>query len=617
LTKFLKVTVKKWKENSDNILEVLKITHRLNASALPLIAVKSLLFALNPFTTIILSSMVIDWLTWGKTFNSILQLAGIGVGVIFLLNIISAVINKHCSVQIDYCHRLFESKIGEKTLEMDYQQLESTKTQDLRTRIHADNNWGGGIHGVSYCFEQTLHSVFSLFTAFIIIIPLFNAKGTSDNFSSGYTMLFFAFVLSITILTLRFRRFADKKKFTLFDKMTEQSRLPFYFLFGGGLEYKSGKDIRIYSAQNLIAQHISSVIMPLRKSTSDSMSRSSGMADGISAAVTGLIEGAAYLFVALRAAAGALSIGAVVKYAGSIRQLAASLSSLILMLHEFSVCAGRFRSTIAYFNIPDVLYKGTLPVEKRSDNEYEIQFVNVSFKYPGSEVYALKNLSLKLNIGERLAIVGMNGSGKTTFIKLLCRLYDPTSGEILLNGIDIRKYDYNEYMSIFSVVFQDFNLFSFSLGQNVATSVKYHRQKVSECLKKAGFDERLKDMSKGTDTPLYKNFEEDGVEISGGEAQKIALARALYKDAPFMVLDEPTAALDPIAEFEIYSKFNEIVGEKTAVYISHRLSSCRFCHDIAVFHEGQLIQRGNHDKLISNKNGKYYELWNAQAQYYA
>ncbi|MDD6795823.1 MAG: ABC transporter ATP-binding protein, partial [Clostridiaceae bacterium] len=205
---------------------------------------------------------------------------------------------------------------------------------------------------------------------------------------------------------------------------------------------------------------------------------------------------------------------------------------------------------------------------------------------------------------------------KTTFIKLLCRLYDPTEGEILLNGINIKKYNYKEYLSLFSVVFQDFKLFSFSLSQNVASSVDYDEELVIDSLNKSGFSEKLEKLDKGIDTPLYKDFDEEGVEISGGEAQKIAIARALYRNAPFVILDEPTAALDPISEFEIYSRFKDLVGDKTAVYISHRLSSCRFCDDIAVFEDGRIIQRGNHDELLKNKDGKYYELWNAQAQYY-
>ena len=210
----------------------------------------------------------------------------------------------------------------------------------------------------------------------------------------------------------------------------------------------------------------------------------------------------------------------------------------------------------------------------------------------------------------------MNGSGKTTFIKLLCRLYDPTEGQILLNGIDIRKYNYGEYMNIFSVVFQDFQLFALPLGQNVAGQVDYDPVRAEDCLQKAGFGDRLEKMPKGLETYLYKDYDKDGVDISGGEAQKIAIARALYKDAPFIILDEPTAALDPIAEAEIYEKFDEIVEDKTAIYISHRLSSCKFCDRIAVFHEGSVIQQGTHTQLLSDEAGQYYALWNAQAQYY-
>lgn len=171
-------------------------------------------------------------------------------------------------------------------------------------------------------------------------------------------------------------------------------------------------------------------------------------------------------------------------------------------------------------------------------------------------------------------------------------------------------------MMIFSVVFQDFKLFGLKLGENVASKVDYDKMRVVDCLEKAGFSDRLAELKNGTETYLYKDFDKDGVNISGGEAQKIAIARALYKDAPFIILDEPTAALDPIAEAEIYAKFNDIAGDKTAIYISHRLSSCKFCDEIAVFNEGAVIQQGTHASLVADENGKYYELWHAQAQYY-
>lgn len=241
---------------------------------------------------------------------------------------------------------------------------------------------------------------------------------------------------------------------------------------------------------------------------------------------------------------------------------------------------------------------------------------DVSFRYPNTETWALRHVNMKFQVGSRLAVVGENGSGKTTFIKLLYRLYDPTQGEILLNGIDIRKYSYRQYIDLFSVVFQDFQLLAFPLGQNVAAAVEVDKGRAASCLEMAGFGKRLAALPQGLETPLYKEFDESGVQVSGGEAQKIALARALYKDAPFVVLDEPTAALDPVAEMEVYENFDKIVGDKTAVYISHRLSSCRFCDDIAVFDHGHIVQQGSHDALVEAP-GKYQELWHAQAQYYA
>ena len=302
------------------------------------------------------------------------------------------------------------------------------------------------------------------------------------------------------------------------------------------------------------------------------------------------------------------------QYIGSITALSGGIGEFISVVGRIRNNAPFLQDTFRYLDWPNYMYKGSLTVEKRFDRQYEIEFCDVSFKYPGCDEYALRHVNIRFNVGERLAVVGRNGSGKTTFIKLLCRLYDPTEGEILLNGINIQKYDYLEYMDIFSVVFQDFNLLALALGDNVASRREYDRELAEKCLRDAGFGARLDELSEGLDTYLYRDVS-DGVEFSGGEEQKIALARSLYKDAPFIVLDEPTAALDPIAESEVYSNFNSLVGDKTAIYISHRLSSCRFCDEIAVFEKGEVVQKGSHEGLLS-RPGVYSELWNAQAQYY-
>ena len=227
----------------------------------------------------------------------------------------------------------------------------------------------------------------------------------------------------------------------------------------------------------------------------------------------------------------------------------------------------------------------------------------------------LSHVNITLETGSKMALVGKNGAGKSTFVKLLCRLYDPTEGEILLNGINIKEYDYYEYMKVFSVVFQAYKLFSFSLAENVSASLDFNHDRIEECLGKAGFGERLETMTEGIHTNIYQ-LQEKGIELSGGEAQKIAIARALYKNAPVVILDEPTSALDPVSEYDIYKRFDDMVEEKTTLYISHRMSSCRFCDRIIVFDEGGIVQSGTHDELLTEKDKLYSQLWNAQAQYY-
>lgn len=221
------------------------------------------------------------------------------------------------------------------------------------------------------------------------------------------------------------------------------------------------------------------------------------------------------------------------------------------------------------------------------------------------------------NIGQKLSIVGENGAGKTTFVKLLCRIYDPTKGVILLDGVDIRDIDYDQYMSIFSTVFQDYKLYALSLKDNVALSCSDTAEdsEIEHVLKRAGFGEKLASLPKGVHTLVYRNFDGEGFEPSGGEGQKIALARAIFKDAPIIVLDEPAAALDPRAEYEMYQNFNSFVGTKTAVYISHRLSSTRFCDKVAVFNNGNIAEYGSHNELLCKK-GLYAQLWKMQSTFY-
>lgn len=331
-----------------------------------------------------------------------------------------------------------------------------------------------------------------------------------------------------------------------------------------------------------------------------------------------------FLFTAAKAFIGVFGIGSFLLYQGTTKRFITAVSNTAADIGRLKQNNPYLTSLFEYLDLPNHMYQGTLAVEKRDDIDYEIEFRDVSFRYPRREDWALRHVSLRFKIGDRLAIVGENGSGKTTFIKLLCRLYDPTEGKILLNGIDITRYRYEEYMTLFSVVFQDYTLLGFPLGENVAVSRTYDEARVRDCLIRAGLGDKLKSLENDPDArekdplqrAIWRAYDSEAIELSGGEMQKVALARALYKDAPFVILDEPTAALDPVAEAAVYENFNLLTENKTSVFISHRLSSCRFCDSIAVFDHGRLIQQGSHDALLTDTAGKYSQLWHAQAQYY-
>lgn len=579
--------------------------------------------AVFPFINIYMSALILDELAGRKSLKALIVLVTATICSNLTTQLIIRALNHVINIKTALFGRYYEMTISKKILRMDYENVENPTIHTLRQKINEFRNMdAGGIWRLIRSFNEFIKSTFAITFSVILTYSVFTL--TSNNADNAFLSFIASPVSSIILLLM----IATSVLFSMFNNATVSKKIfmmmngfiPFNRIFDYYVDkyigsYHAGKDIRIYNQKNLIVKESMSLFGDVEKSLND-ISKVHRHYGNLISIFSICISSLVYIYVGLKALSGLFGVGSIVKYVGSINEFIKGFSSFMNNLTTLRTNNQYLQVYFDFIDLPDVKYHGTLPVEKRNDNEYEIEFRNVSFQYPSSNIFVLKNISLKLHIGERLSVAGMNGSGKTTFIKLLCRLYDPTEGEILLNGIDIKKYDYEEYTSIFSVVFQDFKLFSFSLGQNVATEIEFDKEKAKDCLIKVGFEERLKAMENGLGTPLYKDFEETGVEISGGEAQKIALARALYKDAPFIVLDEPTASLDPIAEFEIYSKFNEIVGTKTAIYISHRLSSCRFCDDIAVFHEGQIIQRGSHDELIQDGNGKYHELWYAQAQYY-
>lgn len=604
------------KKELNTIVIGLKEIHKLQSWVIPTTILDSILKSIGPFVNIFMSAKIIDELIGSKDINRLILFVGITIGLNLIIHLLSTGMNHLLRILKIIMGNNQDMEINKKIINMDYEHIENTEAHILRTKIQeAENQGGGGIYVLLHYFGDMIKALITVGFSLTLIIEIFKPSDNLGFLNSNIINSIFIVLLTVgTILNMRLKEYSERKHFQSFNRLIDYNRLSLFY-YEQVKDYNVGKGIRLYNQQTLINNAFDHIVVGF-SNIIDEILKNNMKYGGANGFIFSLLSSLIYIFIGLKSLLGSISIGNVVKYIGGINQFLNSSNTLLTSIAVLKTNNQYLQLYIDFLNIEGEKYKGTLPVEKRNDDEYEIEFKNVSFKYPGTDEYVLKNISMKLNIGERLAIVGMNGSGKTTFIKLLSRLYDPNEGEILLNGINIKKYDYDEYLRLFSIVFQDFKLFSFSLGQNVAASVEYDEKSVTDVLESAGLTERLSNMSKGIQTPLYKDFDEDGVEISGGEAQKIALARALYRDAPIIILDEPTAALDPIAEFEIYSKFNEIVGTKTAFYISHRLSSCRFCDEIAVFHQGQIIQRGNHDELVGDRDGKYYELWNSQAQYY-
>ena len=578
--------------------------------------------ALIPYVDIWLLARLIDEIAGGRDPQTLTTYIMALMGTSAIFSLLCAGLTRWKNVQLSCLWHIQNKVFIEKLLSMDFADMDDGYVQELRSRIWQNTDSGGwGLYKLIDSFDAIIRSVMSVISAILLTVSLFILPVTSGNrvLTTLNHPIFILFIIVIMFGVTFAAPMLSVKAGSYWVKYSDENQLGnrlFGFWLGDlGNDRSKALDVRIYRQDILSRANLKKYnpFIPTSKLAKASRGAMGGY-QALSGAVSQIFVGVAYVFVCLKALGGAFGVGAIVQYVSAITALSSGLSLLIETLGNLRNNTPFLGTVFEFLDMPNKMDQGDMDINHNSKNEDKIEFRNVSFKYPGQKDYALRNVSLKFHAGQRMAVVGMNGSGKTTFIKLLCRLYDPTEGEILFNGIDIRKYNYHEYMKLFSVVFQDFKLLSFELGQNVAGSMDVDLNRAEQCLRDAGFG--IHKLPQGLSTILYKNFNENGIDISGGEAQKIALARALYKNASFIILDEPTAALDPIAEFEVYNRMNQMIGEKSAVFISHRLSSCRFCHDIAVFHEGRLVQRGSHDVLVSDKSGMYYNLWSAQAQYY-
>ncbi len=560
-------------------------------------SIKTIVSIAQPFIAIMISPLIVDEIVGGRDLKKLIIYAAVLIICEFAATML---IEKSNSVLGKYQERLecyFDVLLGKQTMELDFQLTEDKEALDQLQKAKTGMSWySGGVYGVAeqvFMFVGNIIKMAGLVTVIILHAPVLLL------ILAVYAVFHFA-------LTTKINKFAVAS----FNKLSKFNNMFGYFAWEV-VDSRYGKDIRLYNAKDII-------LNAWKDNTKMQIDTWKWQADQelpydllleIAVFVGSMFT---YFYVALLAIGGAFGIGVFTQLITAEGSLENTLFDLVWNVTELVKRCNYAYEYVVFMDYPAALPKGDKHIEKK---DHEIEFRHVSFAYPKTDRKILDDISIKIRSGEHLSIVGLNGAGKTTFIKLLCRLYDPTEGEILVDGVNIKEYDYKEYMQQIAPVFQDFKLFAFSMGENIAFD-KASNAKMSKYTDLVGLKDLVKKLDNGFNTNIFKYFDEKGIEPSGGEQQKIAISRALFKESPIVILDEPTAALDPLAEYEVYKEFHTLVGGKTAVYISHRLSSCKFCDKIAVFSDGHIAEYGTHDELLSIPSGIYAEMFEAQAKYY-
>lgn len=580
------------------VLYVYRLAHRISKTYLPLVIGSSLVTAVMPFMNLIMLKLVMDELTGQKRIDQFILLVLVTMVGNFVLNVMQRSLQTWVTIKNEDLITGFDLMIGEKVISLDFEMIEDPEVLDLKERAVFPIHNQGVFQRV---IEQAMTLLSQLFMMIGLIVMLFMLNP-----------LIIVFLFLMAILTTWINQKAQKVMYDFFQLLIPVNR-KFSYYVNVTNDFSYGKDIRLYQMDSLLMERIDDYNQTTL-SVFTKLYVILGRYLGYNEIVLQVQMVLVYLYMAYKVVTKSIGLGDFTMYASAATQFGQCLSTFGSTYMEMSQMCRYSESYLEF----DALKPKRTNGKKTLDSSLTptLEFRGVSFKYPKSDAYALKDVNLTIKAGEKLSIVGLNGAGKTTFIKLLTRLYEPTEGGIYLNGVNILKYDLQSYLELMSVVFQDFKLLAFSVKENIVYDEEVDDESVISILKEAGFEQDLKKLPKGIQTPIYKTFEEDGIEFSGGQSQKLAIARAIYKDSPVVILDEPTSALDPIAEYEIYRRFNELVGEKTTIYISHRLSSCLFCDRIAVFKDGQMVELGTHQDLINQEDGLYHEMYQAQAQYY-
>ncbi len=554
---------------------------------------------------IILPKIVLDAVEQNESIQSLfskIMLLSFGLIVISILDMFFHNMITYCSQ--NFLYKKVNVMWIEKAISMDYHVFISNKGKNLMEKVRtaiSSPNWG---------IVEILSRITSLMEAFLGLVVYCFIVGQLH-------FVIVIFLLVIFVIEMSVGAFVEKKKQTLKDERANATRRINYIAYRTkGM--KEGKDIRIFSMIDLM-RDLSSRVIADKREIEEKAENINSYHYFVNAVLIFLRNGFAYLYLCSQFLKGNLSIGDFTLYFAAITGVGTWLTQLANAISQFVETNNYVKDFMDFIQIDE------MEIGKKAEIKapIEIEFKDVSFSYfveekgEKKEIVVLDHFNIKISKGEKLAVVGMNGAGKTTFIKLLCGFLNPTSGQILVNGMDTVLIPKKDYYALFAAVFQHSQVLPVSIADNVMLKIdEKDHCKLIHCLELAGLKEKVDSLPKGVDTCLRKTISDEGIELSGGQEQRLFLARALYKDVPFLVLDEPTAALDPIAENDIYQKYNLLVGEnKTSVFVSHRLASTSFCDRIILLENGKIKESGTHDALLK-LHGTYYQMYEAQSEYY-
>lgn len=565
---------------------------------------KSILVLFIPYIAVVMSAMIIDELTGGQSREKLLIMCITSVVATGIFSMIKHFVEAKVAVGYSHLFSAHEIILTDKAHRLPYELIESSRVRELRDKVSGSISVSGaGMASLYWDMEVVFTNIIAALISCVLCA----------DFLKEIVVLPLIIICAYISCKMTSKRF--DVSFELFKNGAKYNRYGEFYTLNYLQDENAALDVRMFGQKRIITEESQKMCYEHFAKGKQKEMQAVNKYDGTKLICSCLCGAAVYLVVGNKALAGDIGAGSIIVTYSAVTMLIAALGRLAEIITDLRNNNEHLINYFEYMDLPEA-DEAAKEADAHADDGRGIELRNVSFKYPESDSLVLRDVSLVINVGERLAIVGENGSGKTTLIKLICRLYKPTEGVILLNGRDIWSYSYAEYIKSISTVFQDFALFSFSLAENIAAADYYDGEHVKEAIAKAGLGAKLEQLQNGIRQNLFHDFEENGTDLSGGEAQKAAIARAVYKDSDIMILDEPTAAFDPYAEYDIYKNFHNITADKTVFSISHRLSSCRMCDRVVVMDRGRLVQCGTHAKLVEEKSGKYYEMWMAQAEHY-